>query len=239
MSIDMAKHSRLARLARSRCNALVARRLAKRDRHPLEEELAFVRTFQMLGFRFSPFAQLPTELLAFLRLVAGRSPQRILEIGTARGGTAFLLTRAAADDATLICVDLPAGPFGGVVIPNRQRLWASFALPGQAVHLLERDSHDPDTAERVAQLVGWLDVLLIDGDHSYDGVKRDFEMYSPFVRPGGLIAFHDIVPGEPELAGMVHRFWPEVRGDGFVEIVADWNQGGYGFGIIEKPAERS
>jgi len=43
-----------------------------------------------------------------------------------------------------------------------------------------------------------LDFLFIDGDHTYEGVKRDFEMYSPLVRNGGIIAFHDIVKHPPE-----------------------------------------
>jgi predicted O-methyltransferase YrrM len=227
--------SRIRRFVQSYCNLLVARRLARRGRHPLAEELAFVRSFRWLGFKFSPFAQLETELLQFAELVAELSPKRIVEIGTARGETAFLLTRAAADDATLVCVDLPAGPFGGVTIPNRHSLWKSFALPHQTVHLLERDSHDPGTVELVEDLVGRIDVLLIDGDHTYDGVKGDFEMYGPLVEPGGLVAFHDVVPGPDAFVGMVHRFWPEVRGDRFIEIVDDWDQGGYGFGIIEKP----
>jgi predicted O-methyltransferase YrrM len=39
-----------------------------------------------------------------------------------------------------------------------------------------------------------LDFLFIDGDHTYEGVKQDFEMYTPLVRKGGLVAMHDIVP---------------------------------------------
>jgi MMP 1-O-methyltransferase len=41
---------------------------------------------------------------------------------------------------------------------------------------------------------GWsepLALLWIDGDHSYAGVKADVEAWVPFVRPGGVIAFHD------------------------------------------------
>ena len=78
-----------------------------------------------------------------------------------------------------------------------------------------------------------LDFLFIDGDHSYDGVKADFEMYAPMVRPGGLIAFHDINPdhrslrgdrydhleetgGVPKvegaISGDVPRFWSDVKG---------------------------
>jgi hypothetical protein len=34
-------------------------------------------------------------------------------------------------------------------------------------------------------------VLFIDGDHSYEGVMKDFERWSPMVVAGGLVAFHD------------------------------------------------
>ena len=39
-----------------------------------------------------------------------------------------------------------------------------------------------------------IDFLFIDGDHTYEGVKRDFEMCSLLVRKGGIIAFLDTVP---------------------------------------------
>jgi hypothetical protein len=34
-------------------------------------------------------------------------------------------------------------------------------------------------------------MLFIDGEHEYEQVKRDFEAWSPFVRPNGYVAFHD------------------------------------------------
>lgn len=36
-----------------------------------------------------------------------------------------------------------------------------------------------------------IDLLFIDGDHSYEGVKDDWENFSPFVKKGGWIYFHD------------------------------------------------
>jgi len=78
-----------------------------------------------------------------------------------------------------------------------------------------------------------LDLLFIDGDHTYEGVKRDFEMYSPLVRKGGIITFHDIVPGPPENVGGVPTFWNEIKQNfTYKEIVKDWRQGGYGIGVI-------
>ena len=63
--------------------------------------------------------------------------------------------------------------------------------------------------------------------------RLGIEMYGLLVRKGGIIAFHDIVPGPSENVGGVPRFWSEIK-DGYrhLEIVKDWSQGGYGIGII-------
>jgi hypothetical protein len=36
-----------------------------------------------------------------------------------------------------------------------------------------------------------LDVLFIDGDHSYEGVKADWDAYKSFLEPGSIVIFHD------------------------------------------------
>jgi hypothetical protein len=58
------------------------------------------------------------------------------------------------------------------------------------------------------------DFLFIDGDHSYAGVKRDFEMYSPLVKPGGWVGFHDINDTEIHrgFGCQVEQFWTELHG---------------------------
>ena len=70
--------------------------------------------------------------------------------------------------------------------------------------MLEADSHDRATLERVRTFFADrpVDVLFIDGDHTYAGIRSDYEMYGPLVRDGGIVAFHDIVPGlESDVAG--------------------------------------
>lgn len=42
-----------------------------------------------------------------------------------------------------------------------------------------------------------IDLVFIDADHSYEGVKRDFEAWYPKVVVGGFFAFHDVGPGCP------------------------------------------
>src|SRR5210317_271841 len=57
--------------------------------------------------------QIKGEIEELLLLIQSSRPSRILEIGTANGGTLFLLARIATDDAHLFSVDLPAGNYGG------------------------------------------------------------------------------------------------------------------------------
>ena len=42
-----------------------------------------------------------------------------------------------------------------------------------------------------AQQIGGIDFLFIDGDHSYDGLKGDWEAWRGLIRPGGVVALHD------------------------------------------------
>ena len=124
---------------------------------------------------------------------------------------------------------------------RRAKLYLGFAREGQRIELLRRDSHDAETVRRVQRLVAarGIDLLFIDGDHSYEGVKQDYLTYAPLVLDGGLIVLHDIVPGDDENVGGVPRLWRELkRGTEVEELVADWDQGGYGLGLLRRrPAQ--
>jgi len=179
--------------------------------------------------------QVPGELTALSKILAEHCPERALEIGTAQGGTLLLLARLASPYAKIMSIDLPGGMFGGGYGSLRRWVYRRFAHRNQRLYLLQGDSHTEATLERVkAVLKGQpLDYLFIDGDHRYDGVKRDFEMYGPLVRKGGLIAFHDIVEGPSDAVGGVPQFWREVKFRyRHLEIINDPLQGGYGIGIL-------
>ncbi len=154
------------------------------------------------------------EIESLYAAVLELAPRRVLEIGTARGGSLYLWTQAATGDATLVSVDLPGGEFGGAYPPCREPFYQAFARPGQTLRLLRLDSHLAQTLAQVRQAFGGqgVDFAFIDGDHTYEGVKADFLDYGPLVRPGGLIAFHDILPRSDLPDIQVDRFWNEIRG---------------------------
>jgi len=192
-------------------------------------------SFNWLGGLIRPM-QVREEIIELLKLLSEIKPKVILEIGTANGGTLFLFSRVASSDATIISIDLPGGEFGGGYPDWKIPLYKAFARENQQIYLIRADSHDPKTLEQVKKILNGrkVDFLFIDGDHTYEGVKKDFEMYSPLVRKGGIIAFHDIVSGPEENVGGVPKFWQELKSKDkeFLEIVKDWNQGGYGLGVI-------
>ena len=181
--------------------------------------------------QFIKSSQIRDEILELLELLDNLKPKVMLEIGTAKGGTLFLFSHLASRDATIISVDLPAGMYGGGYPLWKIPLYKSFALSDQKIHLIRADSHSLSTLESAKSILNGkkIDFLFIDGDHTYEGVKKDFEMYTPSVKNDGIIAFHDIVLGSKENVGGVPKFWQEIK-DRYEakEIVKDWNQGGYG-----------
>lgn len=178
------------------------------------------------------------EISELVRRVRAQAPRTVLEIGTARGGTLFLLCQAAHEAATIISLDLPFGRNGGGFPRWKEKTYRSFARPGQRLVLLRGNSHDAASLAAVeAVLAGRkLDFVMIDGDHSYDGVRQDYETYSRLLAPGGVIALHDVLPNRTDPSIDVSRFWTEIaaRHDS-EEIVHDADQGHLGIGLV-RPA---
>jgi predicted O-methyltransferase YrrM len=183
-----------------------------------------------------PF-QLESEILSLLERVRAAQPKVVLEIGTANGGTLLLFARSAHPSATIVSVDLPGEAPGTGYAPWRIPVYRRFALPAQTLHLVRGDSHDQRTRARVEALLGGaqVDFLFIDGDHSYDGVKADFEDYRDLVKAGGLIALHDISWSDRD-AYAVRRFWNELRPRyEHEEFVATPPRGKGGIGLLRLP----
>ena len=224
----------------------------------INELVDFAFSFSSLGIDIRP-SQVKEEITKLLQIIQKISPKVVLEIGTANGGTLFLFTRIADPRATIISIDLPEGSFGGGYLASKIPLYKSFAGVEQKMWLIGADSHDLQSLAKVMRILGRkkVDFLFIDGDHTYQGVKKDFQMYSPLVRQEGIIALHDIVRHSPqtlcevdvphaEHGGFLHpypkanKFWNEIKHDfRHIEIVKNNNQYWAGIGVLYQSLKHS
>ena len=178
-----------------------------------EDYVNLTYDFSCNGININPL-QIREEILTLMEVLQKNKPKIILEIGTANGGTLFLLCKIADPNAIILSIDLLEGKFGGEYYPQwKTSLYNSFASKTQKLHLIRSNSQDKKTLEIVKKILGKrkIDFLLIDADHLYNGVKSDFGMYSSLVADDGIIAFHDIVPGPKENVGGVPKFWKKIK----------------------------
>jgi predicted O-methyltransferase YrrM len=209
-------------------------------RNTLALERDFWRHWFWAGFRLAREAQRRgamqklAEFAPLLTLLARRRPTVVVEIGTYRGGSFYAFCKVADPHAMLLSIDLPGGLFGGGYSGEELHTIRGYGLRTQSLHFLASDSHEESTRDELANRLGGrpIEFLMIDGDHRYDGVRRDFELYSPLVGPGGLIALHDILPHPREPLCQVDVLWDEVkRQHRHLELVdpgEDWGAGQWG-----------
>jgi predicted O-methyltransferase YrrM len=154
------------------------------------------------------------ELRRFLERVQVQKPRVVVEIGTARGGMLYCFAQLAARDATLVSIDLPGAPNCGGQTATEREVFATFGPASQQMHFIPADSHLPATREQLVQILAGrrVDLLFIDGDHSYEGCLADFDIYRDLVAPDGLIVFHDICMFPDEWQGAaVGVTWQELK----------------------------
>ena len=129
----------------------------------------------------APALMLRPEKVMLHALVRGLRPRRVLEIGTHRGGSTMIIC-AALDEigaGVIACVD--PNP---VVEPQD---WERVAHRATMIV-----GSSPDVLHEASEIArGRFDFVLIDGDHTYEGVRRDIEGALPVLEPDSHLLFHD------------------------------------------------
>lgn len=171
------------------------------------------------------------EITEFCEFIKARIKNQatFVEIGSLHGGSLYLISSILPAGSTVISIDLAGGEWGltesDKTLKNVcERIAKDF---GHKVFRYNADSHSPATLEMLESQVDTIDLLFIDGDHSYEGVKADYEMYgNRFCNDESLIAFHDI---HCEEVG-VKDFWSVLK-----KNMNDCHEigGDYGIGIIK------
>jgi predicted O-methyltransferase YrrM len=155
-------------------------------------------------------AQKPGELSALCKLLEAARPRVVVEIGVWLSGTLWAWSQ----------------------LPGPPRVIAIDIEPKTNLHgaeFIQGDSTSFDTARRLYDLLGGqpVDFLHIDGGHEYEQAAADYWIYSRLVRPGGLIAIHDIW----KIAGPA-MLWKEIPGEKqeFIDPEPEWG----GIGVVRR-----
>jgi hypothetical protein len=175
------------------------------------------------------------EFAPFLAFLLGRELRAVVEIGADQGGTFYAWCQVATTDALIVGIDLPGGE-GGQFTENIAATMGSYKRLSQRAETILGDSHDPATKAKLERILEGrpIDLLFIDGDHSYQGVKQDFEMYAPLAN---LVALHDVLPHPDFPACQVDQLWAEIKGTHRTREFLDpednrgWGQWG-GIGVV-------
>ncbi len=165
-------------------------------------------------------------------LTRSLKPDVAVEIGSARGKSACYIGMALKENGSgkLYAID-----------PHMRTNWNdtdsddTFNIIGENLRKLslqEQVEVVRQTSDEVAH--NWtrsIDLLFIDGDHSYEGVKHDWDTFSPFVQQFGVVIFHDTLwdlkpdhrYARPDMG--VPKFVEELREQGFPVMTIDHDFG--------------
>lgn len=139
------------------------------------------------------------ELVVLDSFAGARQPGRIFEIGTFDGRTALNLAANAPEDARVYTLDLPASANPALAVHSDDLSFISRSQAGAR----GRRFHGTPESSRIEQLEGdsatfdyspylrTMDLVFVDGSHSYDYVMSDSRAALSLVAPNGLILWHD------------------------------------------------
>ena len=160
-------------------------------------------------------AQENNELKSLSERVIKHKPKVIVEIGTWNGGTFFVWSRIFPYVRKIISIDLPDGQYGGGYDIKRIKFFREFISDRKntAMYFIRGDSKSSESVTRLKEILGddKIDFLYLDGDHTYEGIKKDFEIYSYLMSDDGLIGFHDINTFKD--GHEVYKYWNEIKKD--------------------------
>lgn len=161
--------------------------------------------------------QIPQEIRPFAEYLWNDiKPVHALEIGVRHGGTAALWTQICSGQ--VIGIDWYGADSLGKAMTCE--VAESMEERYKNYHFVCGDSHDKKTKDNLLYYMQVLsidafDLIFLDADHSYTGVKKDFQMYGNLLSARGVIAFHDIAESDfiKQVGHGVWKFWKELKSD--------------------------
>jgi hypothetical protein len=167
---------------------------------------------QVVNMRFTPYTtdELPLgEYGAIGAAARYLAPRNIFEIGTHRGRTALLMAENTPESTTVYTLNQP---------PADMAKYFNGMTTEQAETALGEAFRGKPAASKIVQLIGdsrtfdfspytgQMDIIFIDADHSYEGIKNDTERALPMLKPGGTIVWDDYNRAFPGIIRYLEEF---------------------------------
>jgi len=186
-------------------------------------------------FSGQPLPQREYEITELISLIKQKQCNSMLEIGSRYGDSLYRITcECFAPKSKIRVIELPDGPWGNSKsLPLLQSCISELKSKKYNCNLFIGDS-TKESAIDYAKINAPFDIVFIDGDHRYEGVKKDFYNYKDMASK--MIVFHDIdkegqlINGDDSLG--VGILWNEIKCNyNHIEIVCP-KQRGMGIGVI-------
>jgi len=167
-------------------------------------------------------------------IVAALRPRVLVELGTQAGVSYFCFCQAAAEQGVELrahAVDTFRGD--AHTAGYDERIWNEVSAHN-AAHYAGFSTLHRMLFEEAAPLFApeSIDLLHIDGYHTYEAVRADFELWWPRVRPGGLVLLHDVAARILDFGA--YRYFAELARDHEAFLFHH----GFGLGVVAKPGPR-
>jgi predicted O-methyltransferase YrrM len=118
------------------------------------------------------------DVVMLLKIAVCTNPAKLMEIGSFRGYTALYLAQHVSPESRIVTVD--SYPDHGEAYRNKPE--AAY---------IDRRIGEIGPALFAKDEPASFDLIFIDADHTYDGVRRDTEVALPLLSPCGFCLWHD------------------------------------------------
>lgn len=197
---------------------------------------------RLIGVKNYPRAMRPYSLMLY-EFVLEYKPKKMLELGVCTGQStrAILLAMKDSNFGKLISVDHKDRSTifnNGFVNENDdlcETMNAGYEDLKEHWVFVKGDTHSDDTLKLVKDCLEdeeLFDMAFIDAGHSYEDIKKDWELFYPLIKKGGIIMLHDTVNTDQG----VRLFWEEIKDEKFNINWGATRRNNFipGFGIVRK-----
>lgn len=169
-------------------------------------------------------SQQPRELQRFLDILRQEGVTSYCEVGARHGDTFWIVMNSLPEGSKGYAIDLPWDVWGTDSLNALEHCVEDLTELGYDIDLFVGDSADAPVPD--------VDAVLIDADHRYESVKRDWGRFGN----AKIVAFHDI-DGEGicfrDMPIGVPRLWDEIKDDyRHEEIIDPSDHRRMGIGVI-------